>query len=154
MYELTGALIIGLVALLVCRRLLVRGVLLSSQPPKPEPEGKGRNSNQRRSRREQQVDRRKESKQERRANGQQQQQRAQAAKRSETGWWTDLGVSPDASMDEIRQSYLIKIRDCHPDRVAWSAPELLELAEKRARTLNAAYTEAVRQRRGNAAGPA
>ena len=153
MYELAGALIIGLVALLVCRRQLVRGVLLSSQPPKPEPEGKGRNSNQRRSRREREVDGRQEPKHERRANGQQQQQRAQAAKRSETGWWTDLGVSPDASMDEIRRSYLIKIRECHPDRVAWAAPELLELAERRTKTLNAAYTEAVRQRGGNAAGP-
>jgi preprotein translocase subunit Sec63 len=52
-------------------------------------------------------------------------------------------------MDEIRRSYLSKIKEFHPDRVAWLAPELLELAERRARTLNAAYTEAMRERREN-----
>ena len=154
MFELAGALIIVLVALQVCRRLLARGVVLSSQSPKPESDVKGQRSSQRGSRREQEVDRRRQPKQKRAANGQQQLQREQAAKRSETGWWSDLGVSPDAGMDEIRRTYLIKIRECHPDRVAWSAPELLELAEIRARTLNAAYSEAIRQRGGKAAGTA
>jgi DnaJ domain len=79
------------------------------------------------------------------------QHREQTAKRSNgTGWWSDLGVSPDASMEEIRRSYLSKIKEFHPDRVAWLAPELLEAAERRAKTLNAAYTEAMRQRRGGA----
>src|SRR5204863_8317467 len=122
--------------------------------PKPESDVNGQRSSQRGSRREQEVDRRRQPKQKREANGQQQRQREQAVKRSETGWWSDLGVSPDAGMDEIRRSYLIKIRECHPDRVAWLAPELLELAETRAKTLNAAYSEAIRQRGGNAAGPA
>jgi DnaJ-domain-containing protein 1 len=51
-------------------------------------------------------------------------------------------------MEEIRRSYLSKIKGFHPDRVAWLAPERLEAAERRAKTLNAAYTEAIRQRRG------
>jgi DnaJ-domain-containing protein 1 len=56
-------------------------------------------------------------------------------------------VSPHASADEIRRSYLRKIKQSHPDRVIRLAPEFLPLAEKRAKTLNAAYAEALRARR-------
>jgi DnaJ-domain-containing protein 1 len=63
-------------------------------------------------------------------------------------WWRALGVSPDASADEIRRSYLRKISESHPDRVAWLAPELLPEAERRSKTLNAAYAQATRARQG------
>jgi DnaJ domain len=73
-------------------------------------------------------------------------QRERAAN-EEDKWWTVLEVSPDASASDIRRSYLCKIQQYHPDRVAGLAPEVRELAERRSRTLNAAYAEAMRERR-------
>jgi len=62
-------------------------------------------------------------------------------------WWTVLEVSPDASANEIRRSYRRKIRLYHPDRVAGLAPAVRESAERRSKRLNAAYAEAMRERR-------
>jgi DnaJ-like protein len=77
------------------------------------------------------------------------QQRERAATFSEEDeWWTILEVSPDASADEIRRSYLRKIQQYHPDRVAGRASAVREWAERRSKTLNAAYTEAMRDKRG------
>jgi hypothetical protein len=73
-------------------------------------------------------------------------QRERAAN-EEDKWWTVLEVSSDASASDIRRSYLCKIQQYHPDRVAGLAPEVRELAERRSRTLNAAYAEAMRERR-------
>src|SRR5262249_42762532 len=62
-----------------------------------------------------------------------QRKRERAAKQSdETGWWTVLDVSPDASLDEIRRSYLDKIKQSHPDRVAFLPLDLRQQAETRA----------------------
>jgi DnaJ-domain-containing protein 1 len=58
-------------------------------------------------------------------------------------------VSPNATANEIRRSYLHKINESHPDRVAWLAPELVAAAEKRSKILNVAYAEAMRARRGS-----
>ena len=55
-------------------------------------------------------------------------------------------MSPHATADEIRRSYLSKIKETHPDRVVWLAPKLLPLAEVRAKSLNVAYAEAIRAR--------
>jgi DnaJ domain len=60
-----------------------------------------------------------------------------------------LGVSPDASVDEVRRRYLQKIKQAHPDRVAWLEPESLAAAESRSKALNAAYAEAMRARRAS-----
>src|SRR5205823_376714 len=57
-------------------------------------------------------------------------------------WWDLLGVSPNASMEEIARSYRRTIQKCHPDRVLGLAPEFLELAENRTKALNAAYDQA------------
>jgi preprotein translocase subunit Sec63 len=57
-----------------------------------------------------------------------------------------LGVSEQASQDEIDTAYRRKISDYHPDKVANAADEIKALAEVRAREINAAY-EAIQQRR-------
>jgi len=72
---------------------------------------------------------------------------SELAAQQENEWWSVLEVAPHASTDEIRRAYRRKIWQCHPDRVAGLAPELLELAETSTRTLNAAYSEANRARR-------
>ena len=72
---------------------------------------------------------------------------SEQAAQQEDEWWSVLEVAPHASTDEIRRAYRRKIWQCHPDRVAGLAPELLELAERCTRTLNAAYSEANRARR-------
>jgi hypothetical protein len=88
---------------------------------------------------------RREAEQERETEKHRQEQPEQAFKQSEEGdWWRVLEVSPDAGMAEIRGAYRHKIRQYHPDRVSALAPEFLELAERRTKALNAAYSQAMR----------
>jgi hypothetical protein len=83
------------------------------------------------------------------ANGRQRQQdanweREPTAEAQE--WWHILDVSPHAKKDEISRSYRRKMQQCHPDRVSGLAPEFHRLAETHAKTLNAAYAEAMGRR--------
>lgn len=55
--------------------------------------------------------------------------------------YTVLGISEQASQEEIDNAYRHKISEYHPDKVANAAPEIKELAERRARDINAAYEE-------------
>ena len=76
-------------------------------------------------------------------------QREEAVRRASgtnTGWWNVLELLPNASKDEIVRSYRRKIKQYHPDRVWGLGPELIELAESRTKTLNAAYAQAIRKR--------
>src|SRR6266403_4802152 len=148
MFELTGALLIGLLTLQGIKLLLARGIVLGSRRKERERDVKQPPLHQRRTWREQESLRRQQPEQERDAARRWQRQRECAAKQSdENQWWSVLEVSPDASAVEIRRSYLRKIKQSHPDRVVWLAPEFLPLAERRAKTLNAAYAEALRARR-------
>ena len=63
-----------------------------------------------------------------------------------------LELSPNAGRDEIVRSYRGKIKQYHPDRVSGLGPELIELAESRTKTLNAAYAQAIRDRGCDRAG--
>jgi hypothetical protein len=73
----------------------------------------------------------------------------QAFEQSEEGdWWRVLEISQDAGMDEIRDAYRRKLGQHHPDRVSGLAPEFLELAERRTKVLNAAYSQAMRVQKG------
>jgi DnaJ-domain-containing protein 1 len=65
-------------------------------------------------------------------------------------WWKVLGVSQNASLEEINQHYRQAMRMYHPDKVAGTAPEIMALAERRAKELNAAFSEAKRARSGTA----
>lgn len=50
-----------------------------------------------------------------------------------------LGVAPGASPEEIRAAYQRLVQQYHPDRVSGLGPELVELAERRTKQINAAY---------------
>jgi DnaJ-domain-containing protein 1 len=52
-----------------------------------------------------------------------------------------LGVSRDATEEEIRDAYRQQMREYHPDKVAHLGKELRELAERKAKEINIAYEE-------------
>jgi hypothetical protein len=52
-----------------------------------------------------------------------------------------LGVKEGASMEEVTAAYHKQAQMNHPDRVASMAPEFRELAERRMKEINAAYSE-------------
>ena len=79
-----------------------------------------------------------------RSKGQQRRERQQATPRAP--WWKVLGVSQEASLKEINQHYRHAMRKYHPDKVAGLAPEIIALAERRTKELNAAFSEAKRVR--------
>jgi hypothetical protein len=56
-------------------------------------------------------------------------------------WFSVLGVSPSATIDEIKEAYKVKIKQNHPDRVCGMSPVFTELAEAESKKLNAAYQE-------------
>lgn len=58
-----------------------------------------------------------------------------------------LGISPEASNQEVEQAWRRRMQEYHPDRVANAAAELRELAERRAREANAAWETIRRQRK-------
>ncbi|KAF1688554.1 J domain-containing protein [Pseudoxanthomonas taiwanensis] len=61
--------------------------------------------------------------------------------------WAELGLTPDATDEEVEQAYRRLISQYHPDRFAGAAPELRAEAERRARAINAAY-DRIRSLRG------
>ena len=72
---------------------------------------------------------------------------AQAAQAGEP-WHQVLGVSPDASVDQIREAYLRKSAEHHPDRVLDQGAEAREAALAMTRKLNDAFEAAMRAPRG------
>ena len=50
-------------------------------------------------------------------------------------WWKVLEVSPDTAPELIRANYIKKMKQCHPDRVAGLAQEIVEMAETMAKRL-------------------
>jgi hypothetical protein len=52
-----------------------------------------------------------------------------------------LGVGIGATFDEIRQAYRERMKEYHPDRVAYLGEELRELAERKAKQINMAFEE-------------
>ena len=58
-------------------------------------------------------------------------------------WFSVLGVSRSATMDEIKQAYKVRVKQNHPDRVRQMSPLFRELAEAETKKLNAAYEEAL-----------
>ena len=56
-----------------------------------------------------------------------------------------LGVSPNASREEVSAAYRRPVQQYHPDKVADLGPELRELAEQRMKEINSAYESLKRQ---------
>lgn len=54
-------------------------------------------------------------------------------------WYEVLGVSPEASRAEINAAYQALIAQYHPDKFTQHGDEIREIAQKRAKELNAAY---------------
>jgi DnaJ-like protein len=61
----------------------------------------------------------------------------------ERTWSSVLGVSPSATIDEVKQAYKVQVKQNHPDRVHDMSPLFRELAEAETKKLNAAYEEAL-----------
>ena len=57
-------------------------------------------------------------------------------------WYEILEVSPSATYDEVCNAYKRKISKYHPDKVSSLGEEFRELADNRAKEINAAYSEA------------
>jgi DnaJ-domain-containing protein 1 len=57
-------------------------------------------------------------------------------------WHAVLGVSPDATHEQIVAAYRAQMSQYHPDKVANLGPDIRTLAEARAKEINAAYAEA------------
>ena len=59
--------------------------------------------------------------------------------------YTILKISSNASWEEISAAYRKMVQMYHPDKVASLAPEYKEIAEKRMRSINAAYEQLERK---------
>ncbi len=60
--------------------------------------------------------------------------------------WDILGISPDASIEEIKAVYRQLTLQHHPDRVANLGPEFVKVAEEKFKTIQEAYEEVRRQK--------
>jgi preprotein translocase subunit Sec63 len=69
-----------------------------------------------------------------------------AAAAEATPWNEVLGLSRDASPEQIREAYLAKSAEHHPDRAFDQRPEAREAALRRTRELNDAFEQAMKGR--------
>ncbi|HEX2651628.1 MAG TPA: J domain-containing protein [Burkholderiales bacterium] len=72
---------------------------------------------------------------------------APAAPASVEAWHDILGVGPQASVEQIREAYLAKSAEHHPDRVFDRGPEAREAAQRMTRKLNDAFEQAMQANR-------
>jgi len=63
-------------------------------------------------------------------------------------WTTVLELSPDASVEQIRDAYRRRISQYHPDKVASLGRELQELADAKTKEIALAYQAALMERGG------
>jgi hypothetical protein len=58
-------------------------------------------------------------------------------------WFAVLGLSPSATIEEVKEAYKSLIKQNHPDRVHGMAKVFVTLAETKTKKLNAAYQYAL-----------
>jgi len=63
-----------------------------------------------------------------------------------TSWFRILGVSENASKDQVATAYKLMISQYHPDKVEQMGTEIRELAEFKSKQINAAYDYAMKLR--------
>lgn len=61
-------------------------------------------------------------------------------------WHLVLGVSNQASLEEVRSAYQRKISQYHPDKLVGLGPEFIVIAEAKTKALNRAYQTAIAAR--------
>jgi hypothetical protein len=61
----------------------------------------------------------------------------------QSNWSSVLGVSPSATVDEVKNAYKNLVKKNHPDRVNDMSPSFIKLAEAEMKKLNLAYAEAL-----------
>jgi hypothetical protein len=59
-----------------------------------------------------------------------------------SGWWSILGVSPEATREQIEAAYRRQARKHHPDRLYDAPAPQRKAAEDRMKSINAAFVEA------------
>lgn len=61
-------------------------------------------------------------------------------------WWEVLECEPDATLDDVRHAYKRMARQYHPDKVEGLGVELVELANRKMKEINAAWESAQKER--------
>jgi hypothetical protein len=61
----------------------------------------------------------------------------------EAAWFDVLGVSPLATIDDVKQAYKTLVKRNHPDRVQGMSPVFIAIAEAETKKINSAYAEAL-----------
>ena len=64
-------------------------------------------------------------------------------------WWEVLNVDRNATPDQIKEAFRREISKYHPDRVEGLGVELRELADRKSKEVNLAYSIAKEQRRSS-----
>ncbi|ROL61988.1 hypothetical protein D9V86_02950 [Bacteroidetes/Chlorobi group bacterium ChocPot_Mid] len=57
-----------------------------------------------------------------------------------------LKVSPKETEEQIKQAYLMRIKEYHPDRLQTFGEEIIELAKKKTQQINEAYSVLMNKR--------
>ena len=66
---------------------------------------------------------------------------------SEARYYEILGVSPGASLEEIKKAYHRRVMEYHPDKVAHLGAALRVVAEQKMKEINEAYGYFERRRK-------
>ena len=72
--------------------------------------------------------------------------RPEPASATKPAWHEILGVSAEATADQIRDAYKHLVSKYHPDKVDTLGQELRDLAERKTQEITAAYRGAMRSR--------
>lgn len=146
--ELSGEGWLIVVLALVLGFVIVRwGISIIEDKSKGIPTSPGRQSNQRKHERDEDFNSHQQTKESTRQESPQSDATAQA-------WHEVLGVTPAASIEEIRVAYKRKMSQYHPDKVASLGEEFMDVAVNKSKDINSAYQQAMAIKSGRSESPA